>query len=415
MFLDGMEFGFEPEPFGLLKPTISCIAPLVIAAGISAAVGVASSLMAGDAPEGYEPEVLPKTVSGNVVQDMNFVFDLEAGDAMKNLTTQLNEWSGADRDFFENVFQPFQESLIEANQALIPGIVENSGEAMKQNLKDLMGGDFLKDAFRSQISQSGADVSKFAQSFSDQIDKIPTAEQRVGQAVAGVEQRFGQAGVELKRMMGAKGLDVSQASQRDLAIQKATATAGAADAAAEAARKEQLAGAAAGVEVASGIQTSQANMLTAQQELTQAGVGLGQQIGGVQDTAAVSTAGKIGAELTTSGAEKVLGTQSETKKAEFTQVGVVKGVFFDKDTGENVDAAGNVAKITPPREKIRLPSTRISGYDLDNGLGPGNAPGGVGIGADGGMTGGAGGVGVGAGDSPGSGGGADGGGGDSGR
>jgi hypothetical protein len=340
MFLDDMNFGFEPKRNEMLKPTVNCIWPLVIAAGISAAAGLASSLAADDAPEGYKPEVLPETKSGQLIQDMNFVFDLEAGQVMKDLTEQLNEWSGADRDFFENTFQPFQASLIEANQVLIAGIVENAGAAMKSSLKDLMGGDFLKEAYRQQIGASGADVSKFAQSFSDQIDKIPTADQRVGEAVSGVEQRFGEAGAELKRQMGAKGMDVSEAGLRQLAISKAGAKAGATGVAQEAARKEQLAGAAAGVEVAAGVQTSQASLLTSQQQLTQTAAMLTPQVGGVQEGTALSSAGEVGATLTQAGGERVLGTDTETKSADFTQKGIAVPKFFDKETGEVVTASG---------------------------------------------------------------------------
>ena len=340
MFLDDMKFGFESRRNEMLKPTINCIAPVIIAAGISAAAGIAGSLMAKDAPEGYEPEVLPKTVSGQVNQDMNFLFDIEAGEAMANLTGQLNEWSTTDREFFDKTFKPFQASLIEANQALIPGIVANSGEAMQSNLKDLMGGDFLKDAFRGQIEKAGADVSKFAESFSQQIDDIPTAEQRIGEAVSGVEQRFGEAGAELKRQMASQGLDVSQASQRELAIEKAKAKAGVTDTAAEAARRERLSGAEAGVGVAAGVQQSQAALLAQQQELTQTGAMLTPQVGGVQAGEALSEAGKVGAELAQTGAEKVLGTGSETQQAEFTQKGVQVPKFFDRETGAVVTASG---------------------------------------------------------------------------
>jgi hypothetical protein len=393
MFLNDMDFGFEEKRNTMLKPTINCIAPLVIAAGISAAAGIAGSLMGGDGPEMMKPEVLPATVSGNVTQEMNFMFDLEAGEAMDALVTQMNDWSTTDRDFVEKTFRPFQVNLIEANKALIPGIVANAGEAMKSSLKDLMGGDFLKDAFRNQMEKSGGDISKFAESFSQQIDDIPSAEQRIGETVSNIEQTFGQAGAELKRQMASRGLDVTQASQRDLAIEKAKAKAAGVGVAAEASRKEQLAGAQAGVGVAANVQTGQANLLATQQQLTQSGANLAPQIGGVQATEALSEAGKVGAGLTQAGAEQVLGTTSETKQAEFTQPGIVTPRFFDKETGKMVDAAGNEIKAP-----VVATNTRQSSFEnnlrnkrkrlmsgggpgvggADNGLGGGNDTGGMG-------------------------------------
>jgi hypothetical protein len=337
---------------------------------------------------------------------MDFVFDMEASLAMEGLTTQLNEWSGQDRDFFEKTFQPFQASLIEANQALIPGIVENSGAALKSNLKDLMGGDFLKEAFRGQMERSGGDISKFAESFSQQIDNIPTAEQRVGEAISGVEQRFGAAGAELKRQMASQGLDVSQASKRELAIEKAKAKAGAVGVASEAARKEQLAGTQAGVGVAADVQTGQANLLASQQTLTQTGAALTPQVGGVQAGESISEAGRVGADLTRTGAERVLGTRSDVKSADFTQPGVVTPRFFDKETGKMVDAAGNEIKQPTVAQNQ---GTGFTGRDRVNpdlvggmpGMGGGNAPGGIGVGDTGGGEGGTGGVGSGASPGPG--------------
>jgi hypothetical protein len=321
---------------------------------------------------------------------------------MDQLVTQMNEWSTTDRDFFEKTFQPFQASLMEANEQLIPGIVANAGEAMKSSLKDLMGGDFLKDAFRGQMERSGGDISKFAESFSKQIDDIPTAEQRIGETVSRIEQTFGQAGAELKRQMASRGIDVSQASQRDLAIEKAKAKAGGVGVASEAARKEQLAGAQAGVGVAANVQTGQANLLATQQSLTQSGANLTPQIGGVQQTESLGQAGITGAGLTQAGAEKVLGHTTETKQAEFTQPGIVTPRFFDKETGKMVDAAGNEIKApvvaAAPTYKPTL--GRSGGYSAGryggrNSGGPGV---GTGVGSDSDATGG---VGVGPGGGPG--------------
>jgi hypothetical protein len=385
MFLDDMEFGFEPKRNEMLKPTVHGIAPLIIAAGISAVAGIAGALADGGGPETRDPEILPSTVSGNIVQDMNFLFDLEAGEAMKGLTEQMNQWSGQDREFFENTFQPFQASLIEANQALIPGIVANAGAAMQSSLKDLMGGDFLKDAFRQQVEQSGGDISALSESFTQQIDNIPSAEQRIGEAISGVEQRFGAAGAELKRQMASQGLDVSQASKRQLAIEKAKAKAGAVGVAGEAARTEKLSATQAGIGVAANVQTGAANLLATQQSLTQAGASLTPQVGGVQAGQAVSEAGAIGAQLATTGAERVLGTASATKQAEFTQAGIATPRFFDKETGKVVDAAGNKIEQPVATKPVFGTGTQLLGKENPlTGGNPGaggNAPGGTGVGS----------------------------------
>ena len=341
MFLDDMDFGFEEKAIGPDKLTVNCIEPVTTAALVSAGAGIVGSLFGGGGDDPPKPKVLKSTISNQSESNTNFLFDEEATEAMDNLVTQLNDWSTTDRDFFENTFQPFQANLMEANQQLIPGIVANSGEAMEQSLKDLVGGYFINEAFRNQINQSGGDVSKFAQSFSDQIDNIPSADQRMGEAIAGVEQRFGEAGKELKKQMGAQGLNVSQASQRDLAIEKAKAKAGAVGVAAESARKEQLTGAQAGVGVAGQVQQSQSDMLATQQNLAQTAAGITPQLGGVEKTDALSGAGQVGAELTQTGAVKVLGQGTDQKGAQFTQKGVVAPKFYDKETGELVDAAGN--------------------------------------------------------------------------
>jgi hypothetical protein len=401
MFLEDNDFNFpdmaQTMGHSLRGYTTNNIAPLIVAAGISAAAGVFGALASGGGDDMPTPEILPKTDSGRVIQDMNFVLDVEAGENLTNMIGEFSEIAAVENDFWENTFLPMQQDLVKGTQVLIPQIVKNSGDALKSNMKDLVGGDFLKDAFRQQIEQSGADIGRFAESFSKQIDDIPTAEQRVGEAVAGVEKRFGAAGAELKRQMGAKGMDVSQASQRDLAISKATAKAGASDAAAESARKEQLAGAAAGVEVSAGVQTGQANLLATQQELTQSGAMLTPELGGIQDVEGVGKAGELGAELVVEKATQVLGTTSDTISADFTQKGIQKPISFDKETGDLTDMAGNPLP-KPEKKEFRFGGINQGqqyGRDGNPGSGGGNAPGGVGVGANDG-SGGSGGVGTGA-------------------
>jgi hypothetical protein len=377
--------------------------PLIAAAGISAVGGIISSLASGgdDGPDYPEPVVLPKTVSGNVVSDMDFLFDIEAHEAMQYLTTQMNDWAEQDRDFFQNTFVPFQESLIQTNQALLPDIVKNSSTALKQNLKDMMGSEFLKESFTNNALAAGGEVGKFASDFAQMVDEIPSADVRVGQAISQVEQRFGAAGAELKRAMGAKGLDVSEASTRELTIAKAGAKAGATGVAREAARREALDATTQGVGVMSNVQQSQSNLLAQERGLTQAGANLLPQVGGIQETQSVGAAGEIAGQLTTSMSEKILGQTSEVKQAEFTQPGIVTPRFFDKETGTMVDAAGNeVKEIAAPVAGGTVTSSFQNNFrrqqkkSLDGG-GPGV---GTGMGSDSGATGG---VGVGPGGGPG--------------
>jgi hypothetical protein len=403
MFLDDeMEFGFEEKGSFHSTKQVNCIWPAVIAGGVALASAYMSS-KGGDEGGGKDPEILPKTVSGQVYQDMDMVYDLDASMALEDLTGKMNEWSGQDREFFENTFQPFQASLIEANQDLVPGIVENSGAALKSNLKDLMGGDFLKESFRGQMERSGGDISKFAENFSKQVDAIPSAEQRMGEAVAGVEARFGEAGKELKRQMNAQGLGVTQASKRELAIEKAKAKASAVGVAKQSAREENLAATKAGIDVAAGVQTSQANLLASQQNLTQTGAMLTPQVGGVQETGGVGEAGKIGADLTQASAEKVLGSRTATKDAQFTQPGIQTPRFFDKETGQMTDAAGNVMSAPAgggggsDADYWRRRRNQLSGANsFGGGPGVGGADSSGGVGAVGADTGGMGGGGLGA-------------------
>jgi hypothetical protein len=402
MFLENdFDFGFgdEYKTFGhsLRSHTINNWIPLAVAA-VTAAGAIASSLAAGDAPEGYEPEILPKTVSGNVMQDLDFLFDQEAAESMKSYTAQLTEWGESDRAFFNSQFQPFQSDLISTNQAMLPIIEKNSTTALDQNVKDLLGSEHLKESFRVNITGTGADISTMASSFAESIANIPGEEQRVGEAISAVEKTFGQAGKELKRAMNAKGIGVSQASQRDLAISKAEAKAGAVGVAGEAARREKLQATAEGVGVLSSVQSAQSNQLLGQQASTQTGAVLTPQVGGVAPQQALSKASEVGAGLLQSGAEKMLGQRTATASAEFTQKGIQDPLFMSEDTQRPVYSTGEeLAKPPPPKPRFRAaaPVDRFNrGRDGMPGSGGGNAPGGVGMGLGDG-SGGSGGVGVG--------------------
>ena len=393
--------------------TTNNVWPLVVAAGISAVGGILAAKASdkGSAAVGGD-KILPNTVSGNEVSSQDFLFDIESVKAMQDLTTSMSEWSGQDRDFFKNTFEPFQESLVQSNQELLPSIVKNSSTALQQNLNDMFDSTALKDQFRTMSLASGERIGDFSEKFAEQVDKIPTAEQRIGQAISGVEQRFGQAGAELKRQMGAKGLDVSEAGIREMMIGKATAKAGAAQQAGEAARKEMLDATAQATGVFSTVQQSQTAQLTAERGLVQSGATLMPQVGGVKDQESVGAAGAIEAQLTAQESGKQLGTASEKKDAEFTQKGVQVPKFFDKETGNVITAGGEdvksmeltyeerLAKALADQRNALLSGRAVGGADDTNseyvggpgadGLGaPGGlGPGGVGIGGNSGPSGG---------------------------
>jgi hypothetical protein len=362
------DFNFDIDPFEPISPggTNGRLPRTAVAFEWGDLVGPAISLVGG-LLEGNDDGsssststttaiVQPRTVSGNVVNDMDFTFDQEFTESMKALSTQLAEWADDDRSFFEDTFVPFQASLMDTNQAILPAITANSTLSLEQNMKDLLGSEQLKKSFRENISSLGADIGAFATSFADQIDDIPTAAQRVGEAVSGIEQKFGQAGAELKKAMGAKGLDVSEAGLRNLAISKAEALSGGVGAAKEAARKEKLAGTSGALGVLGTVQASQSEQLGTQQELTQAGALLTPQVTGVQDQDSVSKAGELGAGLTETGAGKVLGTGAETKTAEFTAKGVVQPTFFDAETGTALDPPQDSQLVDPSQSQVTSPA-----------------------------------------------------------
>jgi hypothetical protein len=339
------DFNFDTDPFEPIQIGVSNIRKYTTVAfdfgDLSDYVGPAVEFVGGlfaDDPVSKSTStssalVQPKTVSGNAVNDMDFQFDAEFTDSMKAFAEQLNSWAAEDRGFYEKHVQPFQAALMESNKALLPSITANSTMSLKQNMIDMFGSEQLKKAFRETISTTGEDIGEFASDFANQISNIPSADQRVGEAVSGIEQQFGQAGADLKKQMGAKGLDVSEAGLRSLAIGKAEALSGGTAAAREAARQEKLAGTSGALGVLGNVQTAQSNQLGAQQELTQAGALLTPQVGGVQEQESVSKAAELGAQTTTAGASKVLGTEAETASAEFTAKGVVQPTFFDSATG----------------------------------------------------------------------------------
>ena len=307
-------------------------------AGIAAVGAIASAL---SQPGSNGAEFQNNTQSGNTINDVNFLFDVENTQAMTNLTQQMNDWSTEDRNYFKDVFEPFQQALTEGNKTLIPDIVANSGASLQSNLKSIMGGDMLQEAFTNLTKEAGGDVSKFSADFGQMVDQIPTAEQRVGQAVSGLEQQFGQAGAELKRQMGAKGMDVSEAGLRQMALGKATSKSSVTDQANQMARTEKLDALERGIGVQSAVQESQTSMLDASRKTTQAGADLTPQIGGVQALDSLSETGMGVADMTANMANKQIGQSNETKSATFAAKGMNTPRYVDPETGFIVGAGGD--------------------------------------------------------------------------
>jgi len=305
-----------------------------------------------------QPKVSPSTVSGESKQTVDFLYDQQAADTMKAFTQKLNEWGDLDRSFMEDVYRPFQEELISTNTQLINMIGKNSSLALEQSIKDLTSSDALKSIFNQSITEMGANVSETASRFKAELDNLPTIEQRVGQAASAVEQQFGKAGADIRGRLKAQGLNVSQATERDLAIQKATAKAGAVGAAGEAARRERMDALATGTGVFQNLQTSQAGLLANQQALTQSGVGLTPQIGGV--TLPDQTALGVGADLTASQGLQQRGVTTADKDLTITQAGAKDvGKFPGLDGGKLFNADGTLTdtgagldgKLTPEEMK----------------------------------------------------------------
>lgn len=220
---------------------------MVIAAGIAVAGSVLSAAMAPDA-QGYpEAKVLPKTVSGSTMQDFDVLYDMSAIKNMYDFADNLSAVADEDRKFFTDVYKPFQESMAAINQNILPAVEKTSGEALEQITKSLVSGEQMTEIMKLKANQ-GLDPETMGAlgNFRDQLANLPTESERIGQALVNVESAFGEAGKALSRDFQSRGQTVSQASQRDLLMEKAKAKAGAAGLASEASRKERLAAAEAG-------------------------------------------------------------------------------------------------------------------------------------------------------------------------
>lgn len=251
------------------------------------------------------------TQEQNVEQETKNMFNQAATQAVQNLTNMLTSFAGTDQQFYENIFLPYQESLITANQEMLPLLKNLSTESMSSSIRALQSNDILRNAFTQQAKgavEGGTDV---AQRFLNTLDQIPSTQERVAAARVGVEAEFGKARQAIERELAAKGqtLGVGQARtlSRNLAIERAKAKASATDKAAEAARLEQMNALQAGVSVLGNQAASAgAGALGIQQQDAALNTGLTQVQGAQGGVAAAGTAGSLAGSL----AGRVEGTQS---------------------------------------------------------------------------------------------------------
>jgi hypothetical protein len=302
--------------------------------------GIIEGVLGDDDPDPKATPTSPNTKSGESKTATDILFDEESMAVMKNFSEKLAGWGDLDRSFLEDTYRPFQEDLISTNTQLINMIGKNSNLALEQSIKDLTDSGPLKAMFRQATTDLGSGVTSMASKFAAELEKIPTTEQRIGQAASAVEQQFGKAAADIRGRLKAQGLNVSQATERDLAIQKATAKAGAVGAAGEASRRERTEAYASGAGVFQNLQTSQSQQLLAQQQATQQGVGLLPQIGGVTEPGMESST--MAKDLIGAGALTARGKDVQDKSLNITEQGVTAGNFPGLDGGKLFNDDGSL-------------------------------------------------------------------------
>jgi len=330
----------------------------VIEQGVKAAGAylTASGDSGGDSKTTHITPVQPSTEGTATISDFDILYNANAIEGMYNLTNQLSEWSTQDRDFFQSVYQPYQESIVGTNTALLPTIERVAGRTLEANARDMVSNENLKQMFRGSIGGVNVHTEGAMANLRNELANVPTTEERVGQALTSVEKQFSEAGKQLTADFASRGQAVTQASKRDLAFQKATAKAGAAGAAAEAARGERLRAAQAGV--GAELQKTESDVRTRQQETAslvalqnaqQAGLAL-PQVGGVQQTTGFEGAG-VTAGLTQAGAEQSFGTRQKQDAVTQVQQGVKAPALTAGATGEAPVEGGAGVQGTAARDE----------------------------------------------------------------
>lgn len=301
---------------------------------ISTAGSVLGSLMSDDDDNKSETihttKVQPRTESSANLTDFDILYRDLAVQNMDVLTERMQAWSAQDQGFMQRTYRPFQEQLMQTNAQLLPVIERTNTAALETISRDIANTDNLKNFLTGRARNSQGMLAPELEALQNQISEIPTTEERVGQALTSVESQFSQAGKELSREFQQRGQTVSQASARGLAVEKAKAKAGAAGAAKEAARKEQLAGAQLGLSAAAQAEQTRAGIRA--QDVAglanlQQGAALGleaPQVGGVTE-ADRSLAGTAAGLAQTAGTQS-FGTRQRQDQISHTQKGIKEGV-----------------------------------------------------------------------------------------
>lgn len=364
---------------------LNVAAAAITAAGAVAAAAGADDGGGGDGGEAYK--IRPKTESGKSMSDMEMLFDENAEQAMMDLSEQIGQWAADDQGFFQNVYQPFQAELMQTNAKMLPVIERTSANALEFVSRNMVSNETLKSSFKSSIESGQTQLGDVMNSFVSELDNLPSQEERVSQAFSTIEGEFGRAGQELARSMAEQGRVVSQASQRDLAIEKAKAKSGAAGVAGEQVRRERREALAQGVGVIGQTQAAQTqNLLGVEgQGLNAAQIAAraaDAQVGGVNEADGGTANANIQATLVGQAAQKVLGTSTTTSSVNFTQKGIKNpaAAGIDPETGEFTDewkaerAAEKEAKRAHELELARLQNQRVHnrGVATDWGGGPGD-------------------------------------------
>lgn len=328
---------------------------------ISAGGAVLSAALGGDSgSKGTSGEIKNNTVSSSNIADKDVLYRDQAVYEMDQMANILSQYSQQDRNFIESSYRPFQQSLMQSNQNLLPVIERVAGATLEQNAKDLLGNEALKGVLRNQATNGNSDIKNAYDSLTQQLSKIPTTEERVGQALTDVESQFKGAGRELARDFASRGQTVSQASRRDLAFEKAKAKAGVAGQAAEASRAEQIGAKQLGLAAAETagqsqlqLQTGAINSLATLQSAQQAGLAT-PQIGGVNNPGAGLDAANIEAGVRTAAGLQTFGSRASSDEVTTTKKGIKPPVFTSGATGSQSPTGGLYQIAQPGTEKDRI-------------------------------------------------------------
>lgn len=221
------------------------VVPAITAAGsLLSALGSGGGSSGGGASiQKKEPKIRSSTNAQQGSENIDILYDEAALSAMSDLADQIGQFAQQNENFIKDVYMPYQEQMTQANVQMIPQMEGIVGASLEGMTRDLMSNQVLGDILRARAEgdqDPNSFVNQTMSKLETEIQNLPTEEERVGQALASVEHQFKGAGKQLAKDFASRGQAVSQASKRDLLMGKATAKAGAAGQAAEAARGERL-------------------------------------------------------------------------------------------------------------------------------------------------------------------------------